>query len=103
MYDVPDQMEKKWFCLMVANRSLQKFTICRCIPGMIDLSKETIFNNDHSMIRELMLDKNKIKYVPPVFEVAEVEKDYLICRLDFIESVLRRGAKGIKLTELQAE
>ena len=67
------------------------------------LSKETIFNNDHSMIRELMLDKNKIKYVPPVFEVAEVEKDYLICRLDFIESILRRGAKGIKLAELKVE
>lgn len=47
--------------------------------------------------------KEKIKYVPPVFEVAEVEKDYLICRLDFIESILRRGAKGIKLAELKVE
>ena len=83
--------------------ALQKFTICQCIPGMIVFQKKRFFNNDHSMIRELMLDKNKIKYVPPVFEVAEVEKDYLICRLDFIESILRRGAKGIKLAELKVE
>lgn len=67
------------------------------------LSSKTVFNNNHSMIYELILDKNKIKNVPPVFEVAEVEKDYLICRLDFMESILRRGAKGIKLTELQVE
>ena len=67
------------------------------------LSEETVFNNDYSVIQELILDKEKIKYVPPVFEVAEVEKDYLICRLDFIESILRRGAKGIKLAELKVE
>ena len=41
------------------------------------LSEETVFNNDYSVIQELILDKEKIKYVPPVFEVAEVEKDYL--------------------------
>ena len=55
------------------------------------------------MIQELILDKEKIKICTSGFEVAEVEKDYLICRLDFIESILRRGAKGIKLAELKVE
>lgn len=78
---------------------LLSFLLCSlCTP-----LQETVFNNDYSVIQELILDKEKIKYVPPVFEVAEVEKDYLICRLDFIESILRRGAKGIKLAELKVE
>lgn len=67
------------------------------------LSEKTVFNNDHSAIRKMVLDKNKIRNVPPVFAVSEVEKDCLICRLDFIESILRRGAKGIKLTQVQIE
>ena len=69
----------------------------------LEENQDTLFSDDYSVIQELILDKEKIKYVPPVFEVAEVEKDYLICRLDFIESILRRGAKGIKLAELKVE
>ena len=101
MYDVP--VRGKEMVLLDGANGFAEIYYMPVYPRYDCLSKETIFNNDHSMIRELMLDKNKIKYVPPVFEVAEVEKDYLICRLDLIESVLRRGAKGIKLTELQAE
>lgn len=101
MYDVP--VSGKEMVLLDGANGFAEIYYMPVYPRYDCLSKESVFNNDHSMIRELILDKNKIKYVPPVFEAAEVEKDYLICRLDFIESVLRRGAKGIKLTELQAK
>lgn len=67
------------------------------------LSGQTVFSNDHTIIRQAVLDKNKMENVPAVFDVAETEKEYLVCRLDFLESILRRGAKGIKVTELMFE
>lgn len=67
------------------------------------LSESTVFNNDHSVIHRLVMDKKKEKQWLPVFRVAEMEKDYVIGRLDFVESILRRGAKGIRLTELVVE
>lgn len=67
------------------------------------LSEKTVFNNDNTIIRQAILDKNKMGNLPAVFDVAETKKEYLVCRLDFVESILRRGAKGIKLTELQFE
>lgn len=101
MYDVP--VRGKEMVLLDGANGFAEIYYMPVYPRYHCLSEETVFNNDYSVIQELILDKEKIKYVPPVFEVAEVEKDYLICRLDFIESILRRGAKGIKLAELKVE
>ena len=101
MYEVPTR--GKEMVLLDGMNGFAEIYYMPVYPRYRCLSEETVFNNDYSVIQELILDKEKIKYVPPVFEVAEVEKDYLICRLDFIESILRRGAKGIKLAELKVE
>ena len=101
MYEVP--VRGKEMVLLDGANGFAEIYYMPVYPRYHCLSEETVFNNDYSVIQELILDKEKIKYVPPVFEVAEVEKDYLICRLDFIESILRRGAKGIKLAELKVE
>lgn len=101
MYEVP--VRGKEMVLLDGVNGFAEIYYMPVYPQYHCLSEETVFNNDYSVIQELILDKEKIKYVPPVFEVAEVEKDYLICRLDFIESILRRGAKGIKLAELKVE
>ena len=101
MYKVP--VRGKEMVLLDGVNGFAEIYYMPVFPQYHCLSEETVFNNDYSVIQELILDKEKIKYVPPVFEVAEVEKDYLICRLDFIESILRRGAKGIKLAELKVE
>ena len=101
MYKVP--VRGKEMVLLDGVNGFAEIYYMPVYPRYHCLSEETVFNNDYSVIQELILDKEKIKYVPPVFEVAEVEKDYLICRLDFIESILRRGAKGIKLAELKVE
>lgn len=68
---------------------------CECLHA------DTQFNNDSSIIRELILNRESAKNFPPFFKVAGLQKDYVIGRLDFVESILRRGAKGIRLIELE--
>lgn len=101
MYGVP--AKGKEMVLLDGVNGFAEIYYMPVFPKYECLSDKTVFNNDHSMIRKLILDKNKIKNAPPAFTVSEVEKEYLICRLDFVESILRRGAKGMKLTELQIE
>lgn len=74
---------------------LQNLQECSCLHG------DTKFSNDGTVIKNLILDKEMLKDLPPLFRVAGIQKDYVIGRLDFVESILRRGAKGIKLTELE--
>ncbi len=68
---------------------------CTCLHA------DTEFNNDGTIIKKLILDRDVTEKLPPFFRVAGVQKDYVIGRLDFVESILRRGAKGIKLEELE--
>ena len=49
---------------------------------------------------ELVLDKEKVAS-KAVFRFKECDKNGIIGRMDFVESILRRGIKGIKLTELE--
>lgn len=50
---------------------------------------------------EMVYEKVKLFRKQMEILIPEGFKD--ICRLDFIESILRRGAKGIKLAELKVE
>lgn len=68
---------------------------CECVHV------DTQFNSDGSTVKELILNKNTADQYPPFFRVAGLQKDYVIGRLDFVESILRRGAKGIRLVELK--
>lgn len=74
---------------------IQNMQECTCLHA------DTLFNNDGTVIKELILDRATAVSLPPFFRVAGVHKDYIIGRLDFVESLLRRGAKGIRLEELQ--
>lgn len=74
---------------------LQNLQECLCLHA------NTEFNNDGTIIKKLILDRSVTEELPPFFRVAGVQKDYAIGRLDFVESILRRGAKGIKLEELE--
>lgn len=40
---------------------------------------------------------------PPFFRYGDGKRNYMIGRLDFVESILRRGAKGIRLRETKGE
>ena len=72
MYEVP--VRGKEMVLLDGANGFAEIYYMPVYPRYHCLSEETVFNNDYSVIQELILDKEKIKYVPPVFEVAEVEK-----------------------------
>lgn len=74
---------------------LQNLRECACLHA------DTQFNNNGTVIKELIIDKVAAASLPPFFRVAEMQKDYIIGRLDFVESLLRRGAKGIRIEELK--
>ena len=54
----------------------------------------------HYELKKIEIDENKTKD-KAIFRLAKMEKDYIIMRLDLVESLLRRGARGIMLEEIQ--
>lgn len=64
------------------------------------LSDKTQFNSVGNRILNLVLDKEKV-FSKAVFRFKKYDKNGMIGRMDFVESILRRGIKGIKLTEIE--
>ena len=64
------------------------------------LSGKSEFNLNKSIIKKIILDETAIKD-EAIFRVAGFDKSYIIGRLDFVESILRRELRGIKLCELE--
>lgn len=64
------------------------------------INKETEFNLDKTIIKRLVLNKNDIEH-NTIFRLGEIKSNYIIGRLDLVESILRREAKGIKLIEVK--
>ncbi len=63
------------------------------------MSDKTQFNSVGNRILKLVLDKEKVAS-KAVFRFKECDKNGIIGRMDFVESILRREVKGIKLTEI---
>lgn len=63
------------------------------------LAEGSVLNPDNSVLREIVLDRDKIKDMY-IFRIAGVKKQYIVGNLDIVESMLKRGCEGIKLTEL---
>lgn len=64
------------------------------------LSKHAVFNLNRSLLKEIVLDGKKLQG-HAIFRIAGVEKAYIVGNLDVVESMLKRGLRGIGLTELQ--
>ncbi len=64
------------------------------------LSEERDKGLNPDITKRLILDRDKIKD-KLIFKVKDAGKRYVIGRLDFVESILKREAIGIKLTELK--
>lgn len=72
-------------------------TYCIPILDMVDcISEETIYNNIGNRIEKLVLDQEKIKPYA-VFKVKGYKSRCIVGRMDFLESVLKRGARGMKV------
>lgn len=93
--DIPYKGVKLWNRESGANAtySLPVLNEVECI------SDETIYNNTGNRIEKLVLDREKIKPYA-VFRIKGYGRNCIVGRLDFVESILRRGARGIELTLL---
>ncbi|MCH5259711.1 MAG: hypothetical protein J1F18_08160 [Lachnospiraceae bacterium] len=64
------------------------------------MSDETQYNSVRNRIIRLVLDRGKIGQ-KAIFQIKGFDGKGFVGRLDFVESILRRGARGIKLTEIE--
>lgn len=63
------------------------------------LTERSVFNLDHSELTKIELDERKIGNCS-IFQLQKVKNQYTAVRLDVLESLLRRGAEGITVKEL---
>lgn len=66
------------------------------------LAENAVFNLNHSLLKEIVLDGKKL-LEHAIFRIAGVEKVYIVGNLDIVESMLKRGLRGIGLTELRVK
>lgn len=63
------------------------------------LNEKTKFNRDKSIITECYIDYDKVKDLS-IFHIKGIKTEYTVIRLDLLESILRRGARGISIKEI---
>ena len=66
------------------------------------LSENSEFNLNRTIVKKIILDKEKIKG-KKIFKIKESSKTLIVIRLDVAESLLRRNFKGICLERLELE
>ena len=63
------------------------------------LSDKCQYNSIGNRMTEVVLEEDKISAFA-AFRIKDFERNCIVGRLDFVESLLRRGIQGIKLTEV---
>ena len=63
------------------------------------LTPKSEYTFGHMDLKYIEIDKDKVGD-KAVFKLKGVEKSYIIARLDMVESLLRRGGKGIMVREI---
>lgn len=63
------------------------------------MSEQTQCDSVGNRVTKLVLDWDKIGS-KAVFEIKGFDRKCIVCRMDFVESFLRRGAEGIMLEEI---
>ncbi|MEJ8553233.1 imm11 family protein [Tepidibacter sp. Z1-5] len=66
------------------------------------LHESSEFNLDKSVIKKIVLDKNKIKD-RKIFKINKGEKTQIVVSLDLAESILRRSFIGVKLEDVKVK
>lgn len=64
------------------------------------ISPETIFNNIGNRIEKLVLEQDKIKPYA-VFKIKGYKRKCIVGRMDFLESVLKRGGRGMRVETIE--
>ena len=66
------------------------------------LSERTQYNSAGNRILKPILDKSKTGDLA-VFRIKGFDKSSIVGREDFVESILRRGIRGIRMEEVESE
>lgn len=94
--EIPYKVVKLWHRDSGINR-----TYFLTIPDEADcLSDKTEYNSVGNRIVRMVLDKEKIGD-RAVFRIKDCAQKGIVGSLDFVESMLRRGGRGIKLEEIE--
>lgn len=65
------------------------------------LTEESEFNLDHSVLNKIAIDADKT-LDKCIFSLSGVKNRHIVVRLDFVESILRRNARGFSLRLVQS-
>lgn len=69
------------------------------LPIINCLTEKSKFNLDRSYIEYAELDLEKVKH-NNIFYIGDSTGNYTVARLDVLESMLKRGARGLHISEL---
>lgn len=70
------------------------------LPKLDCLSKESEYNMNHSVVTRIVLDSRKIGD-KAIFTLNGVKDRHIIVRMDLVESMLRKRAKGFWVEEVE--
>lgn len=74
------------------------------IPYLMEndcLAEESIVNRNRTVIEKPVIDLNKTDKDKYIFLIGNINSRYVAAREEFIESILRRGARGISLIPME--
>lgn len=97
----PETIFKEIILLDAENEKTQRYFL-PIFRELNCLSEKSTLNSERSVIRKAILSKRKLKDWP-VFRIGDVNSAYITARLDFVESILKRKAAGVRLTPLEVE
>lgn len=93
-------MTFKEIILLDKNRKVKQHYFLPAFSEIDCLTENSEFYFGHMELKKIEIEEEKLKD-KAVFRIAGVEKDYIIARLDVVESLLRRGIKGMAIEEIQ--
>ena len=95
----PQIISKQIILLDAENRNKQTYYL-HILPHLDCLSEESVLSPDGSELREGVLDLSQIRS-RGIFYISGLSHFYTVVRLDVLESMLKRGACGIKITPMR--
>ena len=95
----PQIISKQIILLDTENRNKQTYYL-PILPHLDCLSEESVLSPDGSELREGVLDLSQISS-EGIFHIAGLSRFYTVIRLDVLESMLKRGARGVKITPMR--
>lgn len=70
------------------------------LPQITCLAEGSKWNLDKSVLWKGILDLDAVERFS-IFQISDLQRQYTVIRLDILESLLKRGARGIHITQME--